>query len=73
MIRKILTFLSLIALCNCHQHNTVDSDIILIDANKKYPALDLKLSDIAEISYIPSCLQELKAITKNLKIDDNPV
>jgi len=53
MIRKILTFLFLIALCNCHQHNTVDSDIILIDANKKYPALDLKLSDIAEISYIP--------------------
>ena len=53
MIRKILTFLSFTALCNCHQHKTIDSDIILIDANKKYPALDLKLNDIAEISYIP--------------------
>ena len=46
---------ALVLLCSCHQNNTVadNYDIIPINADKNHPLINLKLSEIAEISYIP--------------------
>jgi len=51
--RKLLTLCFGLLLCSCSQNDNNESDIILIDASKKYPKLELRLSDIAEIAYIP--------------------
>jgi len=51
--RKIFILFITIALFSCHQNDRGNSGIIFIDANMKYPELELKLSDIADISYIP--------------------
>ena len=45
-------FLSLF-LCGCYREKGDGSGIILIDGNKKYPELNLRLSDIADVSYVP--------------------
>ena len=42
-----------VVLFSCHQNNIVNPAFILIDGNQKFPELVLKLSDIADISYIP--------------------
>lgn len=49
-MKKIVIVL-LISLMSCSRENT--NNIITIDANENYPELDLKLSDIADISYVP--------------------
>jgi len=47
-----LVILIVILSCSTQPHDK----IIEIDANKNYPELDLKLSDIADISYVPLTL-----------------
>jgi len=51
--RKLLALCFLCLIHGCHHNDRNYTGIILIDANKKYPSLALKLSDITEISYIP--------------------
>ena len=54
MITRKLFILSFsLVLLSCNQNSENDTNIILIDANKKYPELELKLSDLADILYIP--------------------
>jgi len=48
---KRIVIILLISLMGCSGENS--NNIITIDANENYPELNLKLSDIAEISYIP--------------------
>ena len=48
---KRIVIVLLISLMSCSKENT--NNIITIDANENYPKLDLKLSDIADISYVP--------------------
>jgi len=48
---KRIVIILLISLMGCSRENS--NNIITIDANENYPELDLKLSDIADISYIP--------------------
>ncbi len=45
-----LLCLVLIALLSC---STKDSSVIVVDTDESYPLLNLKLSDVADISYIP--------------------
>ena len=51
--RCFFVFCLCTCLCGCNHNNLESSDLITIDAYKNYPKLDLKLSEIADVSYIP--------------------
>ena len=48
------TIVLAIFLCACKNSDSVDSnnEIISVDLNKEYPTLDIKLSDLADVSFI---------------------
>jgi len=52
MPKRFLTLCLYVIFYGCSQNSIDHSNIILIDANKKYPILELKLSELADISYI---------------------
>lgn len=49
-MKNLLFCLVFIFILSCNRDN---SSIVIVDANKNYPMLDIKLSDVADINYIP--------------------
>ena len=49
-MKKLLFYLIFVFTLSCSKDN---NNIVIVNTNKNYPLLDLKLSDVADITYIP--------------------
>lgn len=47
-----IVILLLLSACTYSRYD-VNDDVIIFDYRKQYPVLELKLSDLADISYVP--------------------